>query len=201
MDKREYAKLLQDPRWKSKRLEILERDNNMCTNCRTTFGLQVHHTVYEGDAAPWEYKNDDLITLCANCHKIHHKQEGNSYRRYYAGVIQNATYNKGESSEFKVTNKIRVISSRKIIDIFKDDVTKKDYSFIVNQVGGLLDNVINLYADNLKSKIEVTSEFTGDIVGRIDIKISYDKPAILTLPIKQKVKYKKNQKYNIGKIK
>ena len=65
----------------------------------------------------------------------------------------------------------------------------------------MLDNVINLYADNLKSKIEVTSEFTGDIVGRIDIKISYDKPAILTLPIKQKVKYKKNQKYNIGKIK
>lgn len=196
MNKEEYTKLLKDPRWKAKRLEILERDGNMCTNCRTTSGLQVHHKVYENDIFPWESRDDDLITLCRNCHKLYHQQEGNKYRSYYAGVTQNRTYNKGESSEFNLTNKIRIVSSKKIIDIFNEDSAEGDYSFMVDQVTDILDNVVNLYGDGLKSRIEITSEFTGDIVGKIEIKISYDKPHKLKV-IKES---KKNRKYGIGKI-
>ena len=194
MNKEEYNKLLKDPRWKAKRLEILERDGNKCTNCGTTSGLQVHHKVYENDIFPWEYRDDDLITLCTGCHKIYHQQEGNKYRSYYAGVSQSRTYNKGEPSEFSLTNEIKIVSSKKIIDIFNEGIAEKDYSFMIDQVTNILDNVVNLYVDGLRSRIEISSKFTGDIEGKINIRISYDKPKLKV--IKQS-KYKKNLKYYI----
>lgn len=61
-----YSKQLADPRWKSKRLEILERDNHRCRMCGTTKLLQVHHSYYEG--APWEVPNRTLYTVCNSCH-------------------------------------------------------------------------------------------------------------------------------------
>ena len=66
-----YSELLKDPRWQKKRLEIFQRDNFTCRAC--DFGnrtLHIHHTTYDKDLLPWEYENDDLITLCEDCHKI-----------------------------------------------------------------------------------------------------------------------------------
>jgi hypothetical protein len=69
-----YSNLLQDPRWKAKRIEILKRDNFTCLHCsanNTT--LHIHHTKYSG--LPWEIDNKYLKTLCEKCHNKEHKND------------------------------------------------------------------------------------------------------------------------------
>ena len=77
-----YSDLLKDPRWQKKRLEILERDEYKCRSCKAKdesydqIGkyLNVHHVVYHAGLNPWEYEEEDLITLCDDCHDfISHK--------------------------------------------------------------------------------------------------------------------------------
>ncbi len=64
-----YSDKLKDPRWQRKRLEILNRDEFKCRSCGDTEKmLHVHHLCYEKNKEPWETKNDDLVTLCADCH-------------------------------------------------------------------------------------------------------------------------------------
>lgn len=66
-----YQEKLKNPKWQKKRLEILERDNWTCTNCGDTENeLHVHHEKYENQKNPWETSNDNLATLCKNCHFI-----------------------------------------------------------------------------------------------------------------------------------
>ena len=72
MTKSQYAKQLQRPEWKAKRLEILERDGNKCVKCGETKRLHVHHLSYTKGRDAWEYPNDNLVTLCGECHKVEH---------------------------------------------------------------------------------------------------------------------------------
>jgi len=68
-----YSKLLRDPRWQKKRLEIMARDDFQCQRCRATDKtLNVHHKKYLPNRAPWEYPSELLITFCEGCHKAHH---------------------------------------------------------------------------------------------------------------------------------
>lgn len=70
---KEYAELLRDPRWKAKRLIILERDGWKCRECDEHQlpgrSLQVHHVFYEWNRKPWTYPNHSLLSLCDHCHK------------------------------------------------------------------------------------------------------------------------------------
>ena len=69
-----YKEKLKHPKWQKKRLEILNRDNWKCTKCgNTETTLAVHHKQYKKGCDPWQYDNDDLITLCEVCHKIIHE--------------------------------------------------------------------------------------------------------------------------------
>lgn len=64
-----YSKLLRDPRWQRKRLEILHRDNWTCAAClRGDKPLHVHHVVY-GKRPPWDYPDHLYQTLCEDCHR------------------------------------------------------------------------------------------------------------------------------------
>src|SRR5262245_45622920 len=73
-----YSDKLKDPRWQKKRLEILERDEFTCRDCGCTDKtLHVHHCHYEkGD--PWEAKNNVLLTICDNCHKVRGELEAHA---------------------------------------------------------------------------------------------------------------------------
>lgn len=73
MTKEEYRELLKDGRWQRKRLEIMQRDDFKCTKCGTTSDLNVHHLRYIPGRSPWEYEDEDLITLCGTCHKQTHE--------------------------------------------------------------------------------------------------------------------------------
>lgn len=74
-----YGATLFDPRWKAKRKEILERDQNKCVNCKEEKKLQIHHRQYHfskilnGFKNPWDYNNYLLITLCEDCHQKGHR--------------------------------------------------------------------------------------------------------------------------------
>lgn len=72
-----YSDILQRPEWQAKRLEILQRDGYVCQNCGKQFDepqLNVHHKYYVmmPFVHPWDYPDEDLITLCPNCHKLIH---------------------------------------------------------------------------------------------------------------------------------
>src|SRR5688500_15701059 len=65
-----YQKLLLDPQWQKKRLEIMSRDKFTCKACGSKdLTLHVHHFTYQYGKKPWEYPNDNFITLCVDCHK------------------------------------------------------------------------------------------------------------------------------------
>lgn len=74
-----YGASLFDPRWKNKRLAILNRDDNKCIICGSNSDLQVHHRQYHFSNSlnafrnPWEYENRLLITLCEQCHHKGHR--------------------------------------------------------------------------------------------------------------------------------
>lgn len=68
-----YSNKLKDPRWQKKRLEILQRDEFKCRSCKDKDStLHVHHVKYDSGCDPWDYDNDDLITLCESCHEMWH---------------------------------------------------------------------------------------------------------------------------------
>ena len=67
-----YEEQLQDPRWKAKRQEIIDRDWGYCTLCMSSKNLQVHHKKYVSGWMAWEYPDVYLITLCSDCHKLEH---------------------------------------------------------------------------------------------------------------------------------
>lgn len=75
-----YGALLFDPRWKSKRKEILERDGHACVICKHNKNTQVHHRQYHFVLRdnkfkdPWDYAPNFLITLCESCHKRGHSK-------------------------------------------------------------------------------------------------------------------------------
>lgn len=65
-----YSEKLKDPKWQKKRLEVLNRDEWKCKFCsdkETT--LHVHHISYK-NVDPWEYDNDNFLTLCEHCHQL-----------------------------------------------------------------------------------------------------------------------------------
>lgn len=65
---------LNSDKWKSKRLKVLKRDNNLCQACLERPATEVHHLSYR------HYKNEplfDLTSLCNPCHVFITKIERN----------------------------------------------------------------------------------------------------------------------------
>lgn len=68
-NKMSYSEKLQDPRWKLKRQEIVDRDNGKCALCGSSVRIEVHHCYYVATRQPWEYPNDSLVCVCRDCHQ------------------------------------------------------------------------------------------------------------------------------------
>ena len=81
-----YNQQLNNPRWKAKRILILERDNYSCMLCDSNNKLHVHHIKYIGKA--WEAPDEYLVTLCSICHKtIHDKNITIAWAPTFDGMI------------------------------------------------------------------------------------------------------------------
>lgn len=69
----QYSELLRHPLWQQRRLEKLNATGWRCEHCRRNdIELHVHHKEYVAGRLPWEYSNDELVTVCKNCHAIEH---------------------------------------------------------------------------------------------------------------------------------
>lgn len=72
--KSDYSELLKDPRWQKLRLEVFQRDDWTCQDCRSKKNtLNVHHKRYEKGRKPWEYPIEQLSTLCQECHDLEYE--------------------------------------------------------------------------------------------------------------------------------
>lgn len=68
-----YSQKLKDPRWQKKRLEIMGRDGFRCRICGDDSNtLHVHHKHYFSKREPWDYEEQDLVTVCEICHDEAH---------------------------------------------------------------------------------------------------------------------------------
>lgn len=62
---------MNNPRWRSTRDRVIERDGGRCRFCGCKDSLQVHHIRYCNDRGETDYFDmKNLITLCAPCHQI-----------------------------------------------------------------------------------------------------------------------------------
>ena len=66
--------------WQKKRMQILERDNHECQRCKElgVFGKgeAVHHIKHLKEFPELGMSDDNLITLCFNCHNVVHPEKG-----------------------------------------------------------------------------------------------------------------------------
>ena len=64
-----YSEKLKDPRWQKLRLQVFERDGWCCQRCGNDENtLTVHHLSYLPGIEPWDYKLQNFMTLCQECH-------------------------------------------------------------------------------------------------------------------------------------
>ena len=69
----EYYKLLKDPRWQKRRLEIFDNAHFACEECGDkNETLHAHHRYYEKNTDPWDYPDEAYVCLCETCHvRVH----------------------------------------------------------------------------------------------------------------------------------
>ncbi len=65
--------------WKQKRKKILKRDHNACVRCRQlgryTKAVTVHHVKHLKDVPELALTDDNLISLCKDCHDAMHPEK------------------------------------------------------------------------------------------------------------------------------
>lgn len=72
-EKTPYSQLLQDPRWKKRRDEIITLFGRVCWQCKKTESpMHVHHRYYVAKRLPWNYPDVAHRVLCEECHEWKH---------------------------------------------------------------------------------------------------------------------------------
>ncbi len=141
-----YSEKLKDPRWQRKRLEILNRDGFSCILCEDKAStLHVHHLSYVKGKEPWEYQDENFITLCEHCHCAIEWGKNNELPLFQRAIKQinidgnvDLYLDDGFGSIIKIV--MRSIDNEWVIN-YRWFITNKEYEllnkfFIVPIVGG-----------------------------------------------------------------
>ncbi len=90
MAKKSYSEKLLDPRWQQMRLRVYERDGFACRCCGSKEKtLHAHHVQYHPHAeGPWDYDQDTIITLCADCHSDEHSDLDSSKANVILALVK-----------------------------------------------------------------------------------------------------------------
>lgn len=76
-----YTEAYRHPEWQKMRLKIMQRDGFQCIYCfESEKTLNVHHSYYVRDRAPWKYPEFSLSTLCEKCHEAIHASAASGRR-------------------------------------------------------------------------------------------------------------------------
>lgn len=77
-----HAAQLQTEEWKQFSRDVRREHENGCAICRRCdVQTHVHHLFYEPGLKLWEYSQNDVMLLCAECHKEFHEQL-NNFRKH-----------------------------------------------------------------------------------------------------------------------
>lgn len=70
------------PQWLRKREKILRRDSYLCRECKrygkTTQANTVHHIYPREDYPEYSLTNENLLSVCGNCHNEFHDRNTNA---------------------------------------------------------------------------------------------------------------------------
>jgi len=164
----EYQKKLEDPRWKEKRLEILERDKKCCQSCgKSKKVLQVHHRLYISGVEPWDYPDKYLVTLCAGCHWFETKRRGvfegmiiDSFKKFFLtddlitiSTALNIVYRQKENRKISSKDLTKIIT-HVITDELCQDLLLKKFKYD--------DQRVPVSTLNLDESIKIYEEVYGD---------------------------------------
>ncbi|WP_348714237.1 hypothetical protein [Tenacibaculum sp. 190130A14a] len=67
----EYVRYLKSTKWRRIRKDVLERDENMCQECKVSKAEHVHHLTYDN---LFNETLEDLLSVCSKCHTKIHKE-------------------------------------------------------------------------------------------------------------------------------
>lgn len=158
-----------------------------CTNCPNGIGngetLHVHHKKYIFGREPWEYDDDNFLTLCENCHNRGH---GKIYERVTSKDAELLTMDHIGINKWNINH----VEAAMLPQVMKLIVDGSDfevvYSFINDYSDSELldemwgeyncwDDLHNLYATHLK--FEALSK-CGGMIGSENYKLNYEKERI-----------------------
>lgn len=72
-NKSPYNDQLNTPQWKAFREFIFAVRGRKCESCGKPSSLHVHHREYIKNRFAWEYLPNEVMVLCADCHRYIHK--------------------------------------------------------------------------------------------------------------------------------
>lgn len=118
----EYEIYLQSEDFNKIRQEVFERDGYKCIVCGSTENIVPHHLTYKN---VYHEELRDLITLCSNCHAIHHNilNREREIDNYYMLSTQSSII-----AEIKSRQKEREELGEKIAQEIKDEYLDQDYA-------------------------------------------------------------------------
>lgn len=133
-----YSEKLKSPKWQKKRLEVLQRDNFKCCLCGDEeTELHVHHLKYTGPN-PENAPNEDLETLCKDCHLIKTNHPESTHGKFIKAIKQETLfvvlfedkgiglfYIEGAYTEHCMSFKENSIAFNKMINLTKEYWTNK----------------------------------------------------------------------------
>ena len=112
----------QDERWKARAAEIRKLDNKRCAMCGKDCGeLHVHHLSYPPPPFHiWDSTDNELVTLCPECHKRAHKCK------------ERPQLSKHRELKFPHSYTLDNFGRRIIPDYLNIELTKRGYTGIVS---------------------------------------------------------------------
>jgi hypothetical protein len=94
-----YAQKLQDPRWRCRRADLIQKAGFCCTECNAEQEvdgpLDFHHVIYIRRRDPWDYPDELLLVLCGTCHtdrQVHDEEAQVEFARMCARMSSFAVY-------------------------------------------------------------------------------------------------------------
>jgi hypothetical protein len=105
----------------------MERDKWTCSKCGSSDAeLNVHHLQYERGLKPWEYPDEYLTTLCADCHKSKHMED----------AVENYEHDKERTARiitpWQVIKNVRILKSDIQQLLHYSNIKDEDFSIYKN---------------------------------------------------------------------
>lgn len=122
----------QDERWKERAKQIRALDGHKCAICGAKGELHVHHLAYP--PAPfhiWDCRDDELVTLCPECHKKVHRSSSRVSLDKYRNIIGFIDDECNEDIDIELRNEFQQ-KQRAALDSDKDCCAKCIFAGVPN---------------------------------------------------------------------